>query len=99
MFTQPLRYSWIISALVFAVCSTQKEPAQNLISDTEAAVNAAAPAAARYIPDQLAEVRSNLGALKADIEKKNYKGAIDSGHPGYLTLSATAHRLSARITP
>jgi hypothetical protein len=71
MFTQPLRYSWIIIALVLAACSTQKEPARKLIPDTEAAVNAAAPAAARYIPDQLAEVRSNLGALKADLEKMN----------------------------
>jgi hypothetical protein len=66
MFTQPLRYSWMISALVLAVCSTQKEPAQKLISDTEAlisdteaTVNAAAPAAARYIPDRLADARSS----------------------------------------
>jgi hypothetical protein len=99
MFTQPLRYSWIIIALVLAACSTQKEPARKLISDTEAAVNAAAPAAARYIPDQLAEVRSNLGALKADLEKMNYKGVLDNGQPGYLALSATSRRLSARITP
>ena len=40
MFTQPLRYPWITIALVLAACSTQKEPAQKLISDTEAAVNA-----------------------------------------------------------
>src|ERR1700735_598187 len=72
MFAQPLRYSWITIALVLAACSTQKEPAQKLISDTEAAVNAAAPAAAQYIPDQLAEVQTNLGALKADFDKKNY---------------------------
>src|ERR1700690_524320 len=65
MFAQPLRYSWITLAFVLAACSTQKEPAQKLTSDTDAAVNAAAPAAAQYIPDQLAEVQTNLGALKA----------------------------------
>jgi hypothetical protein len=81
MITQPLRYSWIALALVLAACSTQKEPAQKLISDTEAAVSAAAPAAAQYIPDQLAEVQTNLGALKVDFDKGNYQGVLDNGQP------------------
>jgi hypothetical protein len=81
MLTQLPRYFWIVVALALTACSTQKQPAQKLISETEAAVNAAAPAAAEYIPDQLAEVRSNLGTLKADFDKKNYKGVLDSGQP------------------
>jgi hypothetical protein len=40
-----------------------------------------APVTAQYIPDQLAQVRSNLGALKADFDKKNYEGVLDSGQP------------------
>ena len=96
MFAQSLRYSWIAIALVLAACSTQKEPAQKLISDTEAAVNAAAPAAAQYIPDQLAEVQTNLGALKADFDKKNYKGVLDNGQPVLGAAQALAGAAQAK---
>jgi hypothetical protein len=81
MFTQPPRCLTIILALVLTACSTQKGPAQKLIADTEAAVNAATPSAAQYVPDQLAEVRSNLGALRADFDKGNYRSVLDSGQP------------------
>jgi hypothetical protein len=83
-------------ALFLAACSMQKEPAQKLISDTEAAVSAAAPAAAQYIPDQLAEVQSNLGALKADFDKKNYKGVLDNGQPVLSAAQALAGAAQAK---
>jgi hypothetical protein len=86
MFTQPLRYSWIIIALVLAACSTQKEPAQKLISDTEAAVNAAA---------------REDGARQAHHPRRLDEAKLRSirGRYGYLAQSATSRRLSARITP
>jgi hypothetical protein len=96
MFTQRLRYSWVAIAFVLLACSTQKEPAQKLISDTDAAVNAAAPAAAQYVPDQLAEVQSNLGTLKADFEKGNYKGVLDNGHPVLSAAQALAGAAQAK---
>jgi hypothetical protein len=96
MFTQPPRYSWIALTIALAACSTQKEPAQKLISDTEAAVNAAASAAAQYIPDQLAEVQSNLGTLKADFDKKNYKAVLDNGQPVLSAAQALAGAAQAK---
>jgi hypothetical protein len=96
MLTQPLRYSWIAIALALAACSPQKVPAQKLISDAEATVNAAAPAAAQYIPDQLAEVQSNLGGLKADFDKGNYKGVLDNGRPVLSAAQALAGAAQAK---
>jgi hypothetical protein len=96
MFKQRLRYSWIAIALVLVSCSTQKEPARKLISDTDSAVNAAAPAAGQYIPDQLAEVQSDLGSLKADFDKGNYKSVLDNGQPVLSAAQALAGAAQAK---
>jgi hypothetical protein len=74
------RASLAALALLLAACSPQKGPAEKMISDIHAAVNAA-PDAPQYVPDQLSDVQSKLGSLEAEYDKKNYEGVVKDGPP------------------
>ena len=71
------RYARIAAAaLLFAACASQIEPAQRSISDIEAALSSAASDAAKYVPDQLTDVRRELGDLRATFDRQDYAGVL-----------------------
>jgi hypothetical protein len=76
--------SMALAALLLVGCANQMEPAQKAIADVEAAIAAAGPDAAQYIPDQLQAVTGQLADLKAKFDKKDYKGVIAAA-PALLT--------------
>ena len=76
--------SLVMAAVMLAGCANQMEPAKKAIADIEAAVEAAGPDAAQYIPDQLQAVTSQISELKMKFDQKDYK-AVMAASPALLT--------------
>jgi hypothetical protein len=76
--------SLAMAAVLLAGCANQMEPAKNAISGIEAAIAAAGPDVAQYIPDQLQAVTSQLNDLKMKFDQKDYKGVLAAA-PALLT--------------
>ena len=76
--------SLAVAVLLLAGCANQMEPAKKAIADIEAAVAAAGDDATKYIPDDVRAVTDQVANLKAQFDKKDYKGVLAAA-PAVLT--------------
>ena len=70
------RFRPLIVAAALAACSSQREPAQRSIDDIDARVTAASAEAARYVPEQLMDVRDELRDLKTSFDGQDYAAVL-----------------------
>jgi hypothetical protein len=75
-----------IAALVFAGCSSRREPAQQSLGDIQAVVIAASADAAAFVPDQLSAVQNQVDGLQASFEKMDY-AAVLSAAPAVMSAA------------
>lgn len=80
----------VLLALLSA-CTSQREPARRVLQDIEATLGAVSDDAAKYVPEELAEVQTTLDDLKAAYDAHDYKAVLSRGP----ALLGEAHGLSA----
>jgi hypothetical protein len=72
-----------VAAIGLASCAPQKDPAQKLITEIDSTITAASGEAAKYVPDRLTEVQTELIGLEASFDKRDY-AAVVAGGPAVL---------------
>jgi hypothetical protein len=78
----------MLAGMALFACSGQKEPAQKLLLDTDATIIAASAEAAKYVPQQLADVQRQYAGLKAEFDKQDYAGVVTTA-PAVLGAAQT----------
>ncbi len=67
-----------VMAIALAACASQKDPAQQSITELESAFAKVAEMGQKYMPEEYAEVDAQIAGLKASFDKGDY-GAVVAG--------------------
>lgn len=69
-----------VMSIALAACAGQKEPAQQSITELEAAFAKVSEMGQKYMPEEFAEVDAQIAGLKGSFDKGDY-GAVVAGAP------------------
>jgi hypothetical protein len=94
--TRTARLGCFVLLALIAACSGQKESAQKLIGDIDTVMSAAAPEAAKYVPQQLAEAQARHADLKASFAGKDYAAVLNLGPDVLGSAAALATAAAAK---
>jgi hypothetical protein len=73
-----------MAGVLLSACNTQMEPAKKALDSVVSAVNAAAPDAAKYMPDALTALQKKVADLQASFDRKDYRTVL-MGAPSILS--------------
>ena len=76
------------SALLMTGCMSQKDPAENAVTQAEAAMTDLRVDAAKFAPDELKTTETTLAKMKDDLAKQDYKHVV-AGVPQFNKEIAT----------
>jgi hypothetical protein len=70
--------------LALGACHESREPAERILTDVDVATLGAGPDAVKYVPDQVTDVETKIGALHAAFERHDYATVVRDA-PAVLT--------------
>jgi hypothetical protein len=76
MKTQSVWMPAALAAVLVLGCENQKAPAEQAVASAETALAAVRDSAQKYVPDQLQAAETQLGTVKDDLAKGDYKGVL-----------------------
>ena len=74
-----IKSKWLaasVTALIVVGCASQKEPAEQAVTNIDAALATVHDAAAKYAPDGLQSVETQVATLKDNLSKGDYKKVL-----------------------
>jgi hypothetical protein len=74
----------LMAAVLIVGCANQKAPAEQAIANADSALAQVRDMAQKYVPDQLAQVDTQLNALKDSAAKGDYKSVLAAA-PALMT--------------
>jgi hypothetical protein len=89
-------FAALIAVALVAGCSNMKEPASKAVASAETALASIKDDAAKYAPDALQPVESQVDALKADLAKGDYKAVMASAPNVTSAISSLRDTVSAK---